>query len=133
MNTFFASNLSSLGTVILLHSVPLMSRRRSAHDVFETFATHASLVAGITDSDTCIGHKMAALLVMFWGLFDVDFRQTGPEKLCFYTDVDLLKSFVSQQEVIFLCCQQRSHVCTRFQCFVVLLFSVSSLYMHTDG
>ena len=48
---------------ILVHSLAVKSKKRLAHDVFDTFATQFGLAYEVTDKTA--GHKMAVLTVVF--------------------------------------------------------------------
>ena len=47
----------------LVHSLPMKSRKRFAHDVFETFTTHANLIRDIVDTD-CQALSAALMVVV---------------------------------------------------------------------
>ena len=61
---------------MLIHSLPMKSGKRLSRDVFDTFATHASLVYDVIDTDSWAQngsiHGPASAL-----LSSVDFQRTG--------------------------------------------------------
>ena len=57
---------------MLIHSLPMKRRKRLAHDVIDTHATHADLLF-ITFQTQTAWHKMAARAAVFLRLSNVDF------------------------------------------------------------
>ena len=53
-------------------------KKRLAHELLDTFATHADLVDDVTDTD-CPTQNGDALGRVFWRLSNVEFYQTRPK------------------------------------------------------
>ena len=63
---------------MLVFFLPIKSRKRLAHDIFDIFATDAGFLFMVLLIQTT-GYKMAALMLSFHDCQTLTFKQIGPE------------------------------------------------------
>ena len=110
---------------MLAQSLPTKSRKRLAHDLFATFATHAGLVHDITDTDcwaqngSTHGHVFITLNFIF-NLFFYEQDQKSNEKLhCLFSFFFFFSCFVI---IPFLSIWPKLYRNLVKKCTVILLF-----------